>query len=440
MNRDSLGSPFGDQRGFSYRDLAAFAIPMTQAIKLQMVGILYLPEILFVILLPILLFSNHKLLSSRQLRMGLLLLAAGLLGAIFSDAAGTSTLDDIARGWMKIIVFGATICSIYLLIRDDLRRLIFVYVAGAIGTILELWLNPGDLAVLSDYDPWKFGVGNSVTILTLFLVTILFQQNIFTRFWGAAIIIAISLVSLALDCRSLFGLTFITGMLEGSKVILDMTNTGRRRLSLSRFSIFLLFGLSFAAGSMFLYSFAAGNGWLGAAAEDKFVHQAEGDVNILAGGRPEFLVSLQAIIDSPIIGHGSWAQDPYYVLMYIEILKSKGLLAPNATGPEDQVLIPTHSHLFGAWVEWGILGALFWIWLLTMCFRSVYALVNIRDPRMCIYVFMLISLIWDVLFSPFGAFMRLVDAPKICLVMMIVRKEKKGPLLERPGLRLIEGV
>ena len=42
----------------------------------------------------------------------------------------------------------------------------------------------------------------------------------------------------------------------------------------------------------------------------KFEGQAKGDYGVLVGGRPETLVAMQAIRDSPIIGHGSYPVDP----------------------------------------------------------------------------------------------------------------------------------
>ena len=87
---------------------------------------------------------------------------------------------------------------------------------------------------------------------------------------------------------------------------------------------------------------------------------------MLVGGRPETLVAIQAIRDSPILGHGSYPVDPKYLALKSRIQYEHGY--SDSDDPEDIVdpVIPTHSHLTMAWVESGILGAfvgsmfLFW--------------------------------------------------------------------------------
>jgi len=91
--------------------------------------------------------------------------------------------------------------------------------------------------------------------------------------------------------------------------------------------------------------------------------QAHGEYGLIVGGRSEILVSAQAIMDSPILGHGSWAKNEEYAAMLNYLRESMGYVAQ---GKHESGLIPTHSHIFGAWVEAGILGAVFWLWILTV--------------------------------------------------------------------------
>ena len=71
------------------------------------------------------------------------------------------------------------------------------------------------------------------------------------------------------------------------------------------------------------YDIAASHGWLGAGAQTKYVEQS-GSLGVLVGGRSEVLVSTQAIMDSPILGHGSWAKDFTYVDLLAARLSSAG--------------------------------------------------------------------------------------------------------------------
>src|SRR5258708_14335741 len=86
------------------------------------------------------------------------------------------------------------------------------------------------------------------------------------------------------------------------------------------------------------------------------------DAGVLLAGRNEFLAAGSAIRDSPFIGHGSWAKDPKYKAILYDRLAELGY---RKMGPElESDVIPSHSYVFGAWVESGILGAVFWCWAL----------------------------------------------------------------------------
>ena len=63
-------------------------------------------------------------------------------------------------------------------------------------------------------------------------------------------------------------------------------------------------------------------------------------------------------------------------------------------------LIPSHSYLMGALVWSGIFGGLFWIVLLYVVFKRF--LRTLGQLPLYFYIGML-GLVWDVLFSPFGA-------------------------------------
>jgi hypothetical protein len=61
---------------------------------------------------------------------------------------------------------------------------------------------------------------------------------------------------------------------------------------------------------------------------------------------------------------------------------------------------PSHSHVFGAWVDAGVIAALSWVAVL---FASVYVLQRTmfwRHPAQPVFVLVSLLCIWDVLFSP----------------------------------------
>ena len=74
----------------------------------------------------------------------------------------------------------------------------------------------------------------------------------------------------------------------------------------------------------------------------KFISQAEGDYGVLVGGRPETLVAIQAIRDSPIIGHGSFPEGMKYIQLKQDIQYQHGYSGSDE--PEDSETDPGHSN------------------------------------------------------------------------------------------------
>jgi hypothetical protein len=181
-------------------------------------------------------------------------------------------------------------------------------------------------------------------------------------------------------------------------------------------------GLSFVS----LYGHLASNGALGASASKKYAAQANSSFGLLTRGRPEILVSSRAVADSPLLGHGSWAKDPKYLEMQI----GRGLDPSPAMLAEG--LIPTHSYLMGAWVEAGVLGVPIWVWTLFLA-AGVLARLYGRDGQLVpLIAFAAFALIWNVFFSPYGSFERLI-APYYILILVVTSRFPRAQRSE--GLR-----
>jgi O-antigen ligase len=179
---------------------------------------------------------------------------------------------------------------------------------------------------------------------------------------------------------------------------------------------------------MRVYERVARDGLLGTAAQVKYERQVSG-LGLILGGRPEILASLSAIRDSPIIGHGSWARDPKYVLQMNAELQSYGMqpygFHTGSTALPD--LIPEHSHLLGAWMEAGFFGTLFWFWALGLAIAVLSRLYLLRDRMTPLVAYLGLLLVWDILFSPFGAERRLL-IPFYLIVLLFTWDRLRGVL------------
>jgi hypothetical protein len=455
-------------------DLIVFTIPALLFLEIQIVGRLFVSELILLGLLPFLVLSEGRLLTAPLPRIVILFGLFWLLGLVVTDLIRSTPFVDYARGWSKIAFFLTNFTALYLLLSDSQRRII-LYTAGlVIGGVLDFYLSP---VVFAEADPWKFGVGGSVTLLLVLFAThraayrtplppgvvigftflfilctwvfsllclnsslytgcdpwklgiagsvipllvLVAQHRFFYRasFLAAMVIGFAALLNLYMGFRSFAGICFLTAVYVFTQHLGERQEARRVRLSVRNLVFFSLVLLGVGVASLKGYEYAAAKGLLGKQAQAKYERQASGALGVFFGGRSEIFISARAILDSPIIGHGSWAKDPEYVWQFIESMRSYGY------EPSWKVrkagLIPTHSHLFGAWVEGGVLGGVFWLWVLFLAARGLFALYWIRGPLTPLIAFVGFLLVWDVLFSPFGAERRFVTPFYIIALMSVL--------------------
>ena len=230
---------------------------------------------------------------------------------------------------------------------------------------------------------------------------------------------AIATANLVGNTRSVFGIIVATAGLVWIAVQFDRFRR-QRELPKWAFAAMLASGLILYQGVISTYETAASSGLLGQAALEKYESQSQASLGILQAGRTESLVSLQAIEDSPWIGHGSWARDFYYTGLYVRALEDSGIRVAGDIYEND--LIPTHSFLLGAWVESGILGGLFWVYCILVAFRALYASFHISPEFRPLLFFVVVNFFWSVFFSPFGAQERFFVAVELCMMLWAIRR------------------
>ena len=389
-------------------DLLVISIPALTFLELKIVGRLFASEVILICLFPILLFNKRNVLSAPLPKMMLLLLSVWLVGQVVTDLIRHTPFADYIRGWAKIGITLINFSALYILVFGNRRRIVLYAIGLALGGILCYYFNPNIYA--EDY-PWKFGVGESLTWLLIITTCGVKARWFLLRI---SIISFAMAVNLYMGFRSYAGICFLTATYVFFQWLRGLKDAKKIKLSLKNL---VVIGLAFFAASfIFLktYGHMARQGMLGENARQKYEQQAGGELGLLIGGRSEILISIHAIIDSPIIGHGSWAKDYRYAdtLVYL-----KRVLGYYPGQSNELGLIPTHSHFFGAWVEAGILGAVFWGWVLSLLIRGMARLIRTKEVLTPLFAFFGFLLIWDILFSPFGAERRFIT-PYYIIVMM----------------------
>jgi len=398
----------------AFADFLVFAIPALEFVQIQVVGRLFATDVLVLATLPFALLARGHRLAAPFPRKLILLGMLWLASQMITDFVRQTPFNDYARGWAKIAFFLASFGVLYVLAHNRPRRLVLYGIGLVVGGVLSFYLSPRPHA---EVDPWKFGLGEPVTLLLILIATSrsvrrLPAEQLLVLAFGA-------LMNLYLGFRALSGVCFLAATYIATRRL----KARGHELSLRNVALFTLISLGAGLGFLRAYEYAADKGILGTSAQRKYETQAAGELGVLIGARWEILVSASAIKQSPILGYGSWARNPQYAWLPLDLLRSFGYNVDegDVSGAD---LIPTHSYLFSAWVEAGVLGGVFWLWILLVATRALTVLRRTPDSRMPLIAFAGFMLIWNVLFSPFGAEQRFMTAYYIVLLLYVLENAR----------------
>ena len=387
----------------------AFFTPTFMWLEFNLVGRIFVPELILIGMLPFLLLVRGRMLLDPLPRTLLILAALWLTSQIVTDLYRNTPFVDYSRGWSKIIFTSMNFCALYMLLYGSRQRIVMFALGISIGGFLTMMLNPPEFAARQ---PWKFGLGFAVILM---IVLVSQWRPIFKTWMLPALMIgAVGIYSMVVGSRSLAGITLLVALYVLVQQTLGRRNTAPAGFSPVRTALFFVGGIGIATMLFNAYQFAASQGILGEYAESIYAQQGSGSYGVLLGGRSEIFVSSQAVWDSPFLGHGSWAKNPKYAQRILE-LENFGYDV-NYIAAESE-LIPTHSHIMGGWVEAGFLGMVFWAWVLILVFRVMSNLYMVREPLGPLITFLGFLMLWDILFSPFGAERRILMPFNIVLMM-----------------------
>lgn len=395
-------------------DLLAFVVAVTTPFSVNFVGSLPLAEIIVLPLAPIFVIFRRRRPLSAPLKAIFLLMGLWLFGQVLTDLYRQTAAVDWMRGDAAIVFFAIDLAFLNVLLGGNERRKIIFIIGLAIGGLLRARFAPSQFALGS---PWKFGY-SAGTILLVILISCYFYQQ---RHYIVVELLFLGIIGLNLfeNYRSPVLVLLIAAVLV---LPIIPERIGQLRLlprsgSVARVAVLagLAIGGMWAASSLVHWVTSAG--LIGEEAQAKNEEEAQGS-GLLLGARPEILVSSRAVMESPLLGHGSWAIDYRYVEMLNDILVEEGKEG-NLEELEEASggLIPAHSHLMGAWVSAGVLGAVFWTLLLWWVIRAIIQVGILRPPLAPLYAEMLVNYFWAILFSPFGSTLR-VEESLLIIVML----------------------
>ncbi len=373
--------------------------------------------------------------NTKKIRTGvnrkILVYALGwLFLQIFTDVYRSTPTVDFLRGWANISIFVSNFCVIYALCYGQMRRCVYFVLGILCAQIIDYFISPN---LYVETQPWKFGFGTWTNMLVLIVSgsTLAFSKNRIVWLFIYVLIFLTIALNFYVSSRSLGLILFVSFVLflASERASTKVVKTKRlNKLKLKNYvgmSSVLLLSILVVYSS---YSYFADSGLLGEQAQTKFERQSSGSMGILVGGRQEILVSSLAIYDAPIIGHGSKPKDSQYSDLISGFLDDLGYDQPAIAYSGD--VIPTHSYLIGAWVYAGILGALFWFYILSINLKSMMHSFNLKSSYKLFILYCALDFSWDILFSPLGLYSRTYAALMLVIVLSSKEIENRNKLFE----------
>lgn len=355
------------------------------------VGRISLTEIAAVVLAPCCVLALLRLRRGRAVAFTGLLWTLSLIVGQLAHPADNQTLVKALASAIVLTLTVGLVCGVLTpgrppLARPGARQTLVV--GFAVGEALGMVVTPPTDAGV---DPWKFGIGQAITMLALVLVERL--RPSIRRPATALVLFALAGVDLALGARSLC----LFALLIGLAAVLS----GDR----PRGTTWVVWcGGIAVAGAIaigMVYTDLAETGRLGPAEQEKVSFQT-GDFGIAVGGRKDFVFLVAGVLDSPLVGWGPAAIVPTSV-------KSEAVLWLHDHGYPIYgydlitfVLPPAlylHSVLLGAWVTGGVLAMPLWLFAGYLLVRGLLAALRARAMA---EGYLLLVACWHVLFSPLG--------------------------------------
>lgn len=388
-------SPADEKLRFTFLSFLVFAIGLPASFGLNVIGEMFLTEMLLPILaILVLLISGKTRVLNQPLFLAFFIVGiCMLIGYIISDVVAGTDSSRYLRAWGRNIILFTDFIALTILVSID-RRLLWWFIVGmSIGGLAGLLINH------VPFVEWKIGYGMPVIFLSLCLGFFLPKRLVMFSLLGLAT------VSIFMDGRSLGAICLIVA----GVIFVRIKKPDGLKLSASA-----MFRILVAAGLVVAFLIT-----LMIQTEDEFSNRrassSEGRFTALS-------IGLTAVTDSPFIGYGSWGEGTkkYADMYYNEMAPEMRRLGRIGTLHRSDIFRP-HSQILQAWIEGGMLAGAFFIFLGYQLFVGIKELVLSRrlDSFTSLYVFLLVLSFWHLIMSPYSGSHRLLIALAIAVLCLI---------------------
>ena len=392
------------------------AFSMTQ---IRIVGYLGISELLMTVAGPFVLFKNWKFLKRDGFGPILLLSGLWVVSALITDWYRQTEWSSLLKGMASPLMVLMMIPCLHAMLRDDIRLVKWAIVGFTVTVFLSTYVIPSGttaaVAEMQGITAREAALDYKLTFMSMVMsVFSLVPQLYYLRFPMLSLVITLGL--------AVFGLleggrsAFLALMMSAGLMLVGGGSAMRIRKVSRMIPLMFLSLVILSMGAKILYEEAAKRELMGEGERDKFEEQSASKLGLLSG-RSQFVPIALAIKDSPLIGHGSWAIDyKGYAIRAAEWMEDDKTLSilyrKGGVG-----YIPGHSHILVAYLWHGILGAVFWVYVLWILWRTFRHNLGVVPELYGYLVLSLPPLIWAIFFSPFGGRVSTVTVLVVCLLV-----------------------
>lgn len=392
------------------KNIFAFIVGCLAFLQFRIMGTFALGEIVALASTPFIAFGKFR--ENKNARQFVYMAFVWLLGVILADIWNGTPMEDRLKGAFNVIFLISIVPFSYWLLYDNPRRWIIYYFGYTLSVLYNYYFQK---VFESDFevDTWRV---YAYYPLAMWVAGYLYYKN--KHLLSYIAIMMFSVWTLFNFSRNIFLCQTLAVILL---LIFNSIKNQNHDFSELFSKRFLRLALGIGVG-LFLISYTyenlASSGSLGDRAQKKYMMQQKSRYGI-ASGRGDFIVSLYMIGRSPVFGYGSYAKDKDKIAFKY---KNSHDLNPYNEPYNKNDMIPRHSYILGAWVFAGILGFVFFSYVLVAIwkfFRSGAILYDSRITGLLSYVMAL--MIWNILFSPFSDRINFV----LFMMMLFILQQKQ---------------
>lgn len=332
--------------------------------------------------------------------IGLFLLAA--LSQIIADEITNADVSGTIKRVGTYILLGMLIAILRWLGRNSWTRIRWILFGYCVSYLTFYLSGLSSIPVYNDL-PWRLGLGYAVTLGIC--VCIAWRPKFVRPGAGAGALACLAVIHFYSGARSLSIIVLIVA-------ILAIVSSFRKRpkprsLNAIGLFVYVCIGFMVAFGTYKAAEFGTHQRWYPPELQAKMEEQFSSPYGLIAAARPDTAAALYAIRKRPLMGHGSTNVDPdvwrYYVDLNTAVYRRSNSYNDFYSLYLDQEWsfgTPSHSHLFGAWADGGLLAMLGWLTLLGLSLYMGSRAALWSSGLAPLTNFVALSNVWDILVSP----------------------------------------